>query len=617
MSSVYRWLTSVLRDGAGRSRAVCRVLALCAAVCATTGTPGLLHGQPMPPAGTVTGDLEPSSAVVPLHRTRVTEGLIISGFSGRRLLLSLDGLRLDTDLVEGTALPWLSLLDPRAVEVDAVLRPVDAGRWGIDGPGGGVRWSSAAPELPPEATAVSLRAAFASAELERGGDARMALRRGDVTAWGGARVRQTSGLRAGLESLRGDDDGFLLYGGDAGLDLDVGAGTLSLRYLGGRGTDLSAAVSEDAATRRLLDVASVTYRPAAGPVTEPGSAPPTPSVRLGVVRQLREGSDLPAQSVLVAAHGELPITPGQDLGGAVEVELSHEAADAGGRTLAEARGDLEWDGPVQIGGWATLGIAAVRAQGTDPLVEPTAGIGASVTHRWLDDRLGTSLTASTTQRAPAVAERAGHVLVPDASVLASPDLGSERFVHAELGVSWAQEPLAARLGFFVARGFGAIDIVETGLFDPARFDDAGRPLPFVAVENAGGLRIFGVRGDVEVSVGDLRLFVDTTWTRGADARGPAASVPALVGHAGIRYLGDVWGFEPYLRFATTQDRVAAGELATPGHAVIGVRGYSRLSTWGLVALAVDNLADQGYRVHGSAAPEPGIDARISLTVDLD
>jgi hypothetical protein len=565
----------------------------------------------MPAAGTLTGGLEASSAVVPIHRTRATEGLIISGFSGHRLHLSLDGLRLDTDLLEGNALPWLGLLDPRAVEVASVLRPVDAGRWGSGGPGGGVRWSSAAPALDPDETTVSLRAAFASAELERGGDARMALRRGDVTAWGGARVRQTSGLRPGLEALRGDDEGFLAYGGDAGFDLDVGVGTLSLRYLGGRATDLSPLVSEDAATRRLLDVASVTYRP------DTDAATPTPEVRLGVVRQRREGSELPAQSVLVAALGALPVAPGEALQGTLEVELSHEVADAGERTVAEARGELAWNGPLDVAGWATLGVAAVQAQTTEGLVEPTAGLGASVAGRWLDDRLGASLAASTTQRTPTASERAGRLLVPGASVLASPELGGERFVHAELGTSWSDAPLTARLGFFVARGFGAVDLVETGLFDPARFDAAGRPLPFVATENAGGLRLFGVRGDAEVSVGDLRLFVDTTWTRGDDARGPAASVPALVGHVGMRYLGDVWGFEPYLRFATTQDCVADDEAATPGHAVLGVRGYSRLSSWGLVALAVDNLADQGYRVHGSAAPAPGIDARISLTVDLD
>ena len=58
-----------------------------------------------------------------------------------------------------------------------------------------------------------------------------------------------------------------------------------------------------------------------------------------------------------------------------------------------------------------------------------------------------------------------------------------------------------------------------------------------------------------------------------------------------------------LRDETDTERIPPG--GTPGFSVVGVRGGMDLSDTSTVGLAVENIFDRDYRVHGSGQNEPG------------
>lgn len=82
-----------------------------------------------------------------------------------------------------------------------------------------------------------------------------------------------------------------------------------------------------------------------------------------------------------------------------------------------------------------------------------------------------------------------------------------------------------------------------------------------------------------------------------------------------------WWFEAVLTIAEKQDKLSQRDIGdtqrippggTPSYEVITVRGGKKISDRFNLTLALENLTDEDYRVHGSGLNEPGFNTIVGL-----
>jgi outer membrane receptor protein involved in Fe transport len=199
------------------------------------------------------------------------------------------------------------------------------------------------------------------------------------------------------------------------------------------------------------------------------------------------------------------------------------------------------------------------------------------------------------------------------------DLGAETVLHADVGLRyhtarWHAEFIAWSLNYD-----NRIVSVATGGTTPE-----GREI--VRSANAAASEIFGFEAAMRASLTD-RLVIDANvnYARGAQrivqTEEPADRIPPLQLRLNLEYRRSAeWSLSAWVIAADTQDRLSARDAGdarmdpagTPGWAVVGASSrWTRADGW-QVALAVDNILDRRYRVHGSGLDAPG--RNIALTV---
>ena len=148
--------------------------------------------------------------------------------------------------------------------------------------------------------------------------------------------------------------------------------------------------------------------------------------------------------------------------------------------------------------------------------------------------------------------------------------------------------------------------------------------------------IHGVELLAEAKVGrGVSLFGSVSWQEGSEDTyrngeinlGPAgrylSRVAPLGGELGLRWRSPAERFwaEACLRWADRQDKLADGDVAdierippggTPGYGVVDLRGGWRLDERTALAVAVENVGDKDYRIHGSGVNEPGLNVAVTL-----
>lgn len=140
----------------------------------------------------------------------------------------------------------------------------------------------------------------------------------------------------------------------------------------------------------------------------------------------------------------------------------------------------------------------------------------------------------------------------------------------------------------------------------------------VRSENRNKVVIYGLEaGGYWRFKGDLKVFAVINYTRGEEqdelgAAFPADRIPPLNGKLGLEYFfqGN-WRIEPYLLFASHQDRLSPRDVKDPRINPVGTAGWGTLNLlldWQATAslqlgLRLENLTDKSYREHAS-----GIDA---------
>lgn len=199
----------------------------------------------------------------------------------------------------------------------------------------------------------------------------------------------------------------------------------------------------------------------------------------------------------------------------------------------------------------------------------------------------------------------------------SPDVDPERYLTGEAGTRLAAGPLVAGASYFYTRIDDLIVRTPTG-----RMIGDDREVTKV---NASEGYVHGASLEAALALARAwRLSADVTWMEGyADSYGsttaaerePLRTMP-LTASSTLRWepaAGKPW-IEVSAEAVDREDRLSEEDKrdtqrippsGTPGYAVFGVRGGIPVCEGLLLTLAVENLTDKDYRVHGSGSNEAG------------
>jgi len=200
----------------------------------------------------------------------------------------------------------------------------------------------------------------------------------------------------------------------------------------------------------------------------------------------------------------------------------------------------------------------------------------------------------------------------------SPDLDPEHYVSCEAGLKAATPELSAQLACFHTDVAGMIARTPTG-----RVIDGNHE---VTKRNSGDGYVQGVEIDARYRVRrGLSAFGAFTYMDGRVEAYPTSGVEPVTeyidrlmpptGRVGLRWDGDgrYW-IEGACTAASRADRLSTQDRSdssrippggTPAYTVYDLRGGWNLKEGLSLSLAVENLTDEDYRIHGSGVNEPG------------
>ena len=191
----------------------------------------------------------------------------------------------------------------------------------------------------------------------------------------------------------------------------------------------------------------------------------------------------------------------------------------------------------------------------------------------------------------------------------NPNLKSETSLNSEVGFKVRYDQFAGGFNVYhnAARDF--IDLVYTGTRDP------GSGLELAYFGNID-------RATIEGTEFELSWFPSQHWTafgnvsysRGTDDKTgePLALIAPLKGVLGLRYQLPRWWGEVSTRMVARQDRVPAGQVQTPGFAVLDLRGGYDFANGIAVQVALNNAGNTAYTEPFNTHLEPGRDFRLLL-----
>ncbi|MDJ0835143.1 MAG: TonB-dependent receptor [Acidobacteriota bacterium] len=147
--------------------------------------------------------------------------------------------------------------------------------------------------------------------------------------------------------------------------------------------------------------------------------------------------------------------------------------------------------------------------------------------------------------------------------------------------------------------------------------------PVFILDNVGEAQIDGVSVQYNRNIGKHSLRTDATWTYGqqTDQGVPMRRIPPLRGNLGWTYDSGKWRLTGLFTWADRQDRLSPGDIndnripegGTPGYGAVHLRGHYRFTDRVSLNLSAENLTDKLYKIHGSGIYEPG--RRLILELD--
>lgn len=199
------------------------------------------------------------------------------------------------------------------------------------------------------------------------------------------------------------------------------------------------------------------------------------------------------------------------------------------------------------------------------------------------------------------------------------DLDAERFLSTELGVKFISGNASGQVSVFHTNIDDMIIRTPTG----ATIDGANE----VTKRNSGEGFARGIEGQLSYAIDERwRVFGNATWLDGeidtyptsspVAVREPLSRLMPVTVSAGVRHTlaGEGRWVELHLSHAARADRLSSRDRSdtdripaggTPGYTIVSLRSGWRISDSLDVAVALENLLDEDYRVHGSGVNEPG------------
>lgn len=216
----------------------------------------------------------------------------------------------------------------------------------------------------------------------------------------------------------------------------------------------------------------------------------------------------------------------------------------------------------------------------------------------------------------------------DAVEVPAPDLDPEYYTTLEIGVREENDTWAAELAVFYTD-------IRDGI---QRFpnDDPGTPDFEIAKDNLGDGYVAGIEFGGAFNIdAEWSLFGNATWQDGKqDTVDPdnageiiednLSRLMPLTGQLGARYEptdGD-WWVEGVLVGADKADQLSIRDIGdterippggTPGYLVAHLRGGWQVAENGQIGFALENLADEDYRIHGSGQNMPGLNLVLTTS----
>jgi len=594
---------------------------------------------------------------------------IIRGLVGNRILLLVDGIRLNSSSYRMGPNQYLNTIDVNSIDRIEVVRGAGSVLYGSDALGGVVNIITK-PVLDATGPAVSSRFFTRLSSAEEGvgmvGRGELSGRSGPVSFMAGASLKQFGALRGGrdtgVQPLTGydewDADGKLAYRLPANQTIVVAAQRVTQRDI--RRPDLNQ--TWDPQTRSLV-YGSYTAPELRGPVDELSITisyqrqaerytvvPPAGNAQKHFDRTDSIGANVQFTSSIGTRH---LLTYGLDL---QHDDLTSRRADA-----SQASGKLQAEHGILADGsrYQSQSIFLQDEIGVSPRLRvelgtrysryrPRATVGDANTQLVLVDSRPQALTGSAHAlfRLTSAMDVVGGVTqgfrapnINDLTILGpfgggyevpNPALRPESSVNLEAGIRGRGLRGSGSATFFVSNFRGLIQR-SRGTFQGATFRDFNangvrddlEPLVFQR-QNAGRGRITGVELD-----GRLRL--SAHWTlAGTFGRViaedlitglPLRRTPPSHGTARLTWSsgGRLW-VDGYTMFATHQTRLSPDDLTdsripkggTLGFLTLHARGGMKISRAVELTLALQNLTNRTYRTHGSGIDMPGTNVVFGL-----
>ncbi len=297
---------------------------------------------------------------------------------------------------------------------------------------------------------------------------------------------------------------------------------------------------------------------------------------------------------------------------------------------------------LQLGGRFTWAAAAA-----DRVLDPATGLPADLEDDWASavgslrttfhvlEEMNVWLGASQGFRAPNLSDLSRFdIAASGEQEIPVEGLDPEDFLTLEVGFKYATDAFRSEVSFFHTFIDGLIDRVPTGTINPAT------GAADVTKENVGDGYVQGV----EVSL-DWRfhpgftLFGAFAWVEGETDQYtvPSGGMPALKVRAPITRAQPITGiagirFEPAdlpfwvefeVRIVDEQDRLSQNDIrdtqrippgGTPGYTTFALRGGLDITPKMSFHIALENLSDKHYRIHGSGIDETGFNAILGFDV---
>jgi outer membrane receptor protein involved in Fe transport len=586
----------------------------------------------------------------------------LRGLTGNHVLVLVDGIRLNNSTFRYGPNQYLATVDPLSLERVEVVRGVGSVLYGSDALGGVINVVSERPAFAAAGTTLSaaLDAKLAGPDVEQTGRARLALAGRNAALAGSFTLRDTGDLRAGGGLGVEAPSGYREAAGDAQALLRLGGtGLLTLAYQYLRQDDVPrwdqvaqrgfSLYAFDPQVRRLayaqlgLATPSAWLESLRATVSLQRSDETRVRQQRGSRVRVHERDVVDTWGASLELHGRprggVRLVAGADVyqddvrSGRLDTNLDTAAAARrrglypDGATALSAAGflDATW----------TRGRLTAEAGGRVSRFEveiPDDGLfGASrIAPTTFAGRLALAYEAAPGLRAYAsLAQGFRAPNVDDLSTLGpfdfgievpSPSLVPERALGYELGLKLRRAPVQAALALYRSELSDLIDRV------PDRFQgsDTYEGQRVFRRANVGRAYIQGAEGFAEWHVaGPWTLFGSTAYAFGEvkDTGAPVRRIPPLHGELALRHERPGGArVEAELRWAARQDRLAPGDKAdhrinpagTPGWRVLNLRAAWPLRSGLRLVGGVENVFDEGYRVHGSGLDGYGRYAWLGL-----